>query len=107
MTLNKFNKFNFKSENLLVDYFEFKFDTPSQYRKQKIVKFFFKLGFYSFDADKKYRESCSTEIQNNLKNQYDIQSVVNVSMHWNRICVAFSSKSAVLFYKFSKRKKID
>jgi hypothetical protein len=26
MTLNKFNTFNFKSQNLVVDYFEFKFD---------------------------------------------------------------------------------
>ena len=56
MILNKFNKFSFKSENLVVDYFEFKFDALSQYRKQKIVEFFFKLGFNSFDVDKKYRE---------------------------------------------------
>ena len=67
MTLNKFNKFSFKSENLVVDYFEFKFDALSKYRKQKIVEFFFKLGFNSFDVDKKYRESRSTEIQNNPK----------------------------------------
>ena len=94
MTLKKFNKFSFKSENLLVDYFELKFDGLSEYRKQKIVEFFFKLGFNSFDVDKKYRESRSTEIQNNPKNQYDIQFVVNVSMHWNGVCVAFPSKSA-------------
>ena len=36
-----------------------KFDGLSEYRKQKIVKFFFKLGFNSFDVDKKYRESQS------------------------------------------------
>ena len=78
MTLNKFNKFSFKSENLVVDYFEFKFDALAQYRKQKIVEFFFKLGFNSFDVDKKYRESRSTEIQNNPKNQYDIQFVCSV-----------------------------
>ncbi len=107
MTLNKFNKFSFKSENLVVDYFEFKFDALSQYRKQKIVEFFFKLGFNSFDVDKKYRESRSTEIQNNPKNQYDIQFVVNVSMHWNGVCIAFPFKSAALFYKLSKEKKID
>ena len=28
-------------------------------------------------------------------------------MHWNGVCVAFPSKSAALFYKFSKEKKID
>ena len=42
MTLKKFNKFSFKSENLLVDYFELKFDGLSEYTKQKIVEFFFK-----------------------------------------------------------------
>ena len=30
MTLNKFNKFSFKSENLVIDYFAFKFDALSQ-----------------------------------------------------------------------------
>ena len=52
MTLKKFNQFSFKSENLLVDYFELKFDGLSEYRKQKIVKFFFNLEFNSFDVDK-------------------------------------------------------
>lgn len=33
--------------------------------------------------------------------------MVNVSRHWNGICVAFPSKSAALFYKLSKEKKID
>ncbi len=53
MTLNKFS---FKSEDLVVDYFELKFDALSEYTKQQIVEFFFKLGFNSFDVDKKYRE---------------------------------------------------
>ena len=57
MTLNKFNKFSFKSENLVVDYFEWKFNVLSQSTKQQIVEFFFNLGFNSFDVDKKYRES--------------------------------------------------
>ena len=57
MTLKKFNQFNFRFENLLVDYFELKFDGLSNYREQKMVKFFFKLGFNSFDVDKKYCES--------------------------------------------------
>lgn len=72
MTLNKFS---FKPEDLVVDYFELKFDGLSEYTKQKIVEFFFKLGFNSFDVDKKYRESRSTEIQTNRKNQYEIQFV--------------------------------
>ena len=93
MTLKKLNKFSFKSENLVVDYFEFKFDALSEYRKQKIVEFFCKLGFNSFDVDKKYRESRSTPIQINSNNQYQIQFVVNISMYWNGVCLVFPSKS--------------
>jgi len=107
MTLNKFNKYSFKSENLVVDYFEFKFDILSQYTKQQIVEFFFKLGFNSFDVDKKYREPRSTDIQTNSKNQYQIQFVVNVSNYWNGVCVVFPSKSAAFFYQLLKQKKID
>ena len=107
MTLNKFNKFSFKSENLVVDYFEFKFDGLSAYTKQKIIEFFFNLGFNSFDVDKKYRESRSTPIQINSKNQYQIQFVVNVSTYWDGVCLVFPSKSAAFFYQLLKQKKID
>lgn len=51
------NKLTFESENLVVDYFEFKFDVLSEQTKQKIVQSFFKLGFNSFDVDKKYRNA--------------------------------------------------
>ena len=104
MTLNKFS---FKSEDLVVDYFELKFDGLSEYTKQKIVEFFFKLGFNSFDVDKKYREARSTEIQTNPKNQYEIQFVRNVSMYWDGVCVVFPAKSAAFFYQLLKQKKID
>ena len=83
--------------------FELKFDLLSQYTKQQIVEFFFKLGFNSFDVDKKYREPHSTAIQTNFKNQYQIQFVVNVSNYWNGVCVVFPSK----MYQLLKQKKID
>ncbi len=104
MTLNKFS---FKSEDLVVDYFELKFDALSEYTKQQIVEFFFKLGFNSFDVDKKYRESRSTEIRTNYKNPYKIQFVVNVSTHWDGVCMVFPAKSAAFFYHLLKEKKID
>ena len=107
MNQNKFNKFRFKSENLVVDYFEFKFDLLTEHTKQKIVEFFFKLGFNFFDVDKKYRDPIQTRIQTNSKNQYQIQFVVNVSSYWNGVCVAFPGNSAAFFYQLSKEKKID
>jgi len=101
------NKFSFKSENIVVDYFELKFDLLTEHTKQKIVEFFFKLGFNSFDLDKKYRNSIQTRIQTNSKNQYQIQFVVNVSSYWNGVCVAFPGNSAAFFYQLSKEKKIN
>jgi hypothetical protein len=103
----KQNNLSFKSENLLVDYFEFKFDVLSEHTKQKIVQSFFKLGFNSFDVDKKYRDPIQTRIQINSKNQHQIQFVVNVNSYWNGVCVAFPGNSAAFFYQLSKEKKID
>ena len=84
-----------------------KFNFLSQYMKQQIVEFFFKLGFNSFDVDKKYREVHSTTIQTNYKNQYQIQFLMNITMHWDGVCVAFSSERAAFFYQLLKEKKID
>merc|ERR1712032_1739746 len=76
-------------------------------QNKKIVQSFFKLGFNSFDVDKKYRDSIQIRIQTNYKNQHQIQFVVNVSSYWNGVCVAFPGNSAAFFCKLSKEKKID
>jgi len=99
------NKLTFQSQNLIVDYFEFKFDVLPESIKQKIVQSFFKLGFNSFDVDKKYRDPIQTRIQTNSKNQHQIQFVVNVSSYWNGVCVAFPGNSAAFFLSALKRKK--
>nr|YP_010471931.1 hypothetical protein N4L39_pgp123 [Haslea avium]UVG41396.1 hypothetical protein [Haslea avium] len=103
----KENKLTFQSQNLIVDYLEFKFNVLPEFIKQKIVLSFFKLGFNSFDVDKKYRDPVQDSIQTNSKNQYQIQFVVNISSYWNGVCVAFPGNSAALFYQLSKEKKID
>ena len=68
----KENKLTFQSQNLIVDYLEFKFNVLPEFIKQKIVLSFFKLGFNSFDVDKKYHDPIQTRIQTNSKNQYQI-----------------------------------
>ena len=103
----KENKLTFQSQNLIVDYLEFKFNVLPEFIKQKIVMSFFKLGFNSFDVDKKYRDPVQDSIQTNSKNQYQIQFVVNFTMHWDGVCVTFPSKSAAFFYQLLKEKKID
>ena len=101
------NKLTFQSQNLIVDYLEFKFNVLPEFIKQKIVLSFFKLGFNSFYVDKKYRDPVQDSIQTNSKNQYQIQFVVNISSYWNGVCVAFPGNSAAFFYQLSKEKKID
>jgi hypothetical protein len=101
------NKSTFESENLVVDYFELKFDVLPEHIKQKIVQSFFKLGFNSFDVDKKCRDPVQDSIQTNSKNQYQIQFVVNISSYWNGVCVSFPGQSGAFFYQLSKEKKID
>jgi len=101
------NKLTFQSQNLIVDYLEFKFNVLPEFIKQRIVQSFFKLGFNSFDVDKKYRDPVQDSIQTNSNNQYQIQFVVNISSYWNGVCVAFPGNSAALFYQLSKEKKID
>ena len=103
----KENKLTFQSQNLIVDYLEFKFNVLPESIKQRIVQSFFKLGFNSFDVDKKYRDPVQDSIQTNSNNQYQIQFVVNISSYWNGVCVAFPGNSAALFYQLSKEKKID
>ena len=77
---NNSSKFIVKSENLAIGYF--------------------KLGFNSFDVNKKYRASQST------KNQYHSQFIVNVSTYWNSMYLVFHSKSVAFFHQFLKHKKI-
>ena len=103
----KENKLTFQYQNLVVDYFEFKFDILPEQTKQKIIDFFFKLGFNSFNVDKKYSDPHLDSIKTSLKNQYEIQFVRNVSSYWFGVCVAFSEQSAAFFYQLSKEKKID
>lgn len=102
----KENKLTFQYQNLIVDYLEFKFNVLPEFIKQKIVLSFFKLGFNSFDVDKKYRNPVQDSIQTNSKNQYQIQFVVNISSYWNGVCVAFPGNSAALFISFQKKKRL-
>ena len=77
----KEDRLSFQSQNLIVDYLEFNFNVLPESIKQKIFQSFFKLGFNSFNVDKKYRDPIPDSIQTNFKNQYQIQFVVNVSSY--------------------------
>ena len=63
------NKLSFQSQNLIVDYLEFKFNVLPEFIKQKIVQSFFTLGFNSFYVDKKCRDPVQDSIQVELLTQ--------------------------------------
>lgn len=53
----KENKLNFESENLTVDYITFNFERFNGSRKADLINYFSKLGFNSYDTDRKYRNA--------------------------------------------------
>ncbi len=66
--LNKLNKLTFESENLVVDYISFKFQKLENSTKTKLINYLFKLGFNSYDTDRKYRNAFDESIKFNSKN---------------------------------------
>ena len=89
-------KLSFKSENLIVDYFELKFDVLPEHRKQKIVQSFFKLGF-----------NCIKDI-NAIKQLSDFKSTLKNPGTWiirkskQTIILVFSKEVLVAVFIFFK-----
>ena len=51
------NKITFESESLTVDYITFNFERLNNSRKADLIYYFHKLGFNSYDTDRKYRNA--------------------------------------------------
>ena len=51
----KQNKLSFESEDLVVDFITFNFDSFNESIKTDISNYFFELGFNSYTVDKKYQ----------------------------------------------------
>ena len=103
----KGNKFNFESESLTVDYITFNFDRLNESRKADLINYFYKLGFNSYDTDRKYRNAFDEPIKYNSKNLYQIRFIKNITPHWKGIAVAFPDDSAAYFYKLVKNYQIQ
>ena len=48
------NKLTFESEGLTVDYVTFNFDQLNESQKTYLINYFYKLGFNSYETDRKY-----------------------------------------------------
>ena len=76
------NKLSFASENLTVDYLTFNFEKLDKTRKANLINYFYKLGFNSYDTDRKYRNAFDESIKHNSKNLYQIKFIKNITPHW-------------------------
>ena len=102
------DKFTFESENLTVDYVTFNFEQLNQSRKADLINYFYKLGFNSYDTDRKYRNLIWYKfIKFNSKNLYQIKFIRNITPQWKGIAVAFPDDSEAYFYKLAKNNQIQ
>ena len=101
------NKLTFESEGLTVDYVTFNFEQLNESRKADLINYFYKLGFNSYDTDRKYRNAFDESIKFNSKNLYQIKFIKNITPHWKGIAVAFPDDSGAYFYKLAKNKQIQ
>ena len=79
MTLNKFNKLTFKSENLVVDYITFKFQDLDNLHQTKITNYLFKLGFHSYQQSGKLTQPIKESLRFNSKNKFEVSFVIDNS----------------------------
>lgn len=101
------NKLTFESEGLTVDYVTFNFEQLNESQKTNLINYFYKLGFNSYDTDRKYRNAFDESIKFNSKNLYQIKFIKNINPHWKDIAVTFSDDSGAYFYKLAKNKQIQ
>ena len=101
------NKLTFESEGLTVDYVTFNFDQLNESQKTYLINYFYKLGFNSYETDRKYRNAFDQSIKYNSKNLYQIKFIKNINPHWKGIAVAFFDDSGAYFYKLAKNKQIQ
>ena len=62
------SKLTFESEGLTVDYVTFNFEQLNENRKAHLINYFYKLGFNSYDTDRKYRNAFD-ESKKSIPNQ--------------------------------------
>ena len=57
------NQLSFANHNLTVDYVTFNFEQLDESRKANWINYFYKLGFNSYDTEKKYRNAFDESIK--------------------------------------------
>jgi hypothetical protein len=95
------NTSNFNSQNLVVDYMSFKFQ-KSQCDQNKIAKYFFNLGFNSYQESGKASKPIRQPIFVNSRNHHEICFILD-NLYWEGILLHFSGLNASRFYLLAKQ----
>lgn len=98
--------FSFQSENIEVDYITFKFQHLEDFTKTKLAKYFFKIGFNSYQQSGRLKEPIQSPIFVDLKNKYQIL-FVNDNSHWDGTLLHFPGPNAAWFYSLVQKKLIE
>lgn len=96
----------FQSNNLVVDYICFKFQSLNDAQMREIANFLFKLGFNSYQQSGKFAKPIRHPILVDVNNNYEVCFVLENS-YWNGILLHFSGSNAGRFYFLSTQKVID
>ena len=100
------NKLSFKSENLVVDYITFKFQDLKKSKKKQIAKYFFKVGFNSYQQSGKLATPIKEPILISNTNKFQMCFVKNNS-YWTGSLLHFTGSNAFQFYSLLKEQIID
>lgn len=94
------NKFNFESENLVVDYISLKFQHLDKFIQTKITNFLFKLGFNSYQESGKLAKPIKESILVSSKNQFEV-CFVGDNSYWQSTFL----DSTLLGFTFLRKNK--
>jgi hypothetical protein len=105
MKNNQKQLLSFQSENLVVDYISFKFQSLKNSEKRNLVNYFFNIGFNCYQQSGKAAKPISEPISVSLKNKFQADFVVD-NPYWKGTLLTFSGLNAAVFYTLVQKKLI-
>lgn len=100
------NKFTFESEELVVDWISFKFQSLDEFAMEKIARYLYQIGINSYKEYRKLAKPVKEPIFVTHKNQNQVLFVYEAP-YWKGTLLHFSGSNARLFYSLIKNDFID
>ncbi|MEY2702450.1 MAG: hypothetical protein RLY43_1083, partial [Bacteroidota bacterium] len=102
----KQNRLTFESENLVVDWVSFKFQSLEDNDQRKIVHYLSKLGFDSYQESGKLANPIKESILVSSANQFEVL-FVKEGPYWQGTTLHFSGSNAAGFYSLVQKKLVN